>query len=452
MVPLLLLVAGLFIISSFPGTGDSGDSVYHYLHAHYAFQHPKLFLDHWAKPVFTTLSAPFAVFGFAGMKVFNLLVTAMSMLIMSRIGRDLDLKHHWLPALLLLLCPGYLVLIFSGLTEPLFALSLILSARLTQNKHFFGSALILSFMPFLRPEGLIFIGIFALYFLISKAWKPLLLLPFGHVFLAFAGWPIFGDPWWIFNRMTNAVSGVYYYPGLDIWHYPKQLFYLIGPIVYALFLAGIGFTFAEAVKKPAKILEFKICILAASVLAFITAHSIFWYFGIFKSMGLARVLICVIPLIAIFAAVPLDKLLTQRRSGIKYLALLPLGLALLFPFIGNKASLHKADFNYTADQLLILEMKEYLEKTAPGFAQEVYAFSHPSVAWIFDFDPFREGIWRSVGETEVQAIPGGSLVIWDNWFSVVEHKTQAEDLSAFGLTKLAAFEDGRYSFIVFRKE
>ena len=56
------------------GTGDAGDSVQHYLFSKSAFKHPELFLDHWAKPIFVLLSAPFAQLGFVGMKIFNCLI------------------------------------------------------------------------------------------------------------------------------------------------------------------------------------------------------------------------------------------------------------------------------------------------------------------------------------------------------------------------------------------
>ena len=53
------------------GTGDSGDSIKHFLYSKYAFDYPAFFFHHWAKPVFVLLSAPFAWFGFKGMIVFN---------------------------------------------------------------------------------------------------------------------------------------------------------------------------------------------------------------------------------------------------------------------------------------------------------------------------------------------------------------------------------------------
>src|SRR4051812_29644308 len=61
-------------------TGDSGDSVLHYLYSHYAPKHPELFFDHWAKPLFVMLSATFASFGFNGLVAFNIICAALTSL------------------------------------------------------------------------------------------------------------------------------------------------------------------------------------------------------------------------------------------------------------------------------------------------------------------------------------------------------------------------------------
>jgi len=60
------------------GTGGGGDSVFHYMYSKYAIEHPENFFNHWAKPVYTMLSCPFAQFGFIGIKLFNVLMSLIS--------------------------------------------------------------------------------------------------------------------------------------------------------------------------------------------------------------------------------------------------------------------------------------------------------------------------------------------------------------------------------------
>ena len=75
IVLFIYIVIAVLTIIFFNGTGDAGDSIYHYLFAKYAPIHPELFFYHWAKPVYVLLASPFAQFGFTGIKIFNALVS-----------------------------------------------------------------------------------------------------------------------------------------------------------------------------------------------------------------------------------------------------------------------------------------------------------------------------------------------------------------------------------------
>ena len=48
----LFFLLCLFIAFSYEGTGDSGDSISHFLYAQYAFKHSENFFYQWAKPLF----------------------------------------------------------------------------------------------------------------------------------------------------------------------------------------------------------------------------------------------------------------------------------------------------------------------------------------------------------------------------------------------------------------
>ena len=427
----------------------------HFLVAHYAFLHPELFLDHWGKPVFTLFSAPFAYFGFVGMKIFNVLAAMGTMLLLTNMGGRLAIAKPWSAAGFLILSPGYFLLIFSGLTEPFFGFLLCLAAWLLLLDKWQLSALVISLLPFVRPEGLFFIGLFSFYFLLHRKFRFLPWFLFGHLALMLIGWPYFKDPFWVFNRMTNAVSGVYYHPGGDPWHFIRQLFYMLGPIVYGLFIIGLAGVFKQAWKKWPRPFTFQLSILAGSILIFIIAHSIFWYFGIFKSMGLVRVLICIIPLICLLAAQGFQTLLQLANAHPRIRVLLTslvLLLALVFPFSGNKASINWFDdFRYSADQQLILDLGDTLHSIDPEYRQHIRAYSHPSIPFLFQFDPFLPEISRTVHPSALTALPDGSLIIWDNWYSVTENQTEAADLESLGFIQIGNFSDGRFEFLVYQK-
>ena len=124
IILLFFLTAGLILLFVAKGIGDDGDSAMHYQFARYAPAHHELFFHHWAKPLYVLLASPFAQFGILGIKVFNLLLSCLSVFITWRIAVTLHIKRSTLASLFLVLSPAFIALSLSGLTEPLFALTL----------------------------------------------------------------------------------------------------------------------------------------------------------------------------------------------------------------------------------------------------------------------------------------------------------------------------------------
>ncbi|MEZ4999795.1 MAG: hypothetical protein R2727_03700, partial [Bacteroidales bacterium] len=73
----MVIVTASFAILS-PGSFGGEDNISHFKIARYAFRYPSLFIDQWGKPVFTILASPFAQFGFNGIRIFNVLMSALT--------------------------------------------------------------------------------------------------------------------------------------------------------------------------------------------------------------------------------------------------------------------------------------------------------------------------------------------------------------------------------------
>ena len=116
----------ILTISFFNGTADSGDSIVHYMFAKYAPSHPKLFFDHWAKPLFVILASPFAQLGFIGMKIFNSIISLIAIYFTYKVTELLKIRNAIFVIIIMMFAPLNYILTFSGLTEPLFALFLII--------------------------------------------------------------------------------------------------------------------------------------------------------------------------------------------------------------------------------------------------------------------------------------------------------------------------------------
>ena len=414
------IIAALTIIF-FNGTGGDGDSVTHYLFAKYAPAHPELFFDHWAKPVFVLLSSPFAQFGFVGMKVFNVLITILTIFFTYRTAGLLNLKNEILSALFLIFSPLYFILTFSGLTEPLFALFTILGVYLALKQRFIAAAVIISFLPFVRSEGLIIAGVFGFYFLLKKKWNLLPLLLTGHIVYSIAGYFVYHDLLWVFTKIPYNNLGSPYGSG-KLFHFVNELLYVTGIPLYALFWTGFVFIIYKFFKKEISP-EVGVLIFLGFI-AFFVAHSLFWYLGIFNSMGLKRVLIGVIPLISLIALygfnfvyeILIRNLLFKRIAGAVILL-----YVFIFPFTHNPAAINwEKDMKLSNKQQLAKEVaKVIINKKGKG---NRYAFSYTYLSLVFNIDYFDKEKRVELTNEYLKQIRKNDIIIWDDWFSKYQRK------------------------------
>ena len=73
---LIIIFFIIFIILAFFSEGSYGgaDDITHYRFSRYAFKYPEFLLNHWAKPFYTLLIAPFSQIGFLGVRLFNVIL------------------------------------------------------------------------------------------------------------------------------------------------------------------------------------------------------------------------------------------------------------------------------------------------------------------------------------------------------------------------------------------
>ena len=430
------------------GTGDSGDSVQHYLFSKYAFKYPELFLHHWAKPVFVLLSAPFAQFGFVGMKIFNCLLAVLTGYFTYQSSKRLQLKHPILALLFLFFAPLYFTLTFSGLTEPLFAFLLILPIYLILREKVLLSAIIISFLPFVRSEGLIIVGVFAFYFFIKKNYKLLPWLASGHVFYGLVGFIYYQDLLWVVNKIPYASLGSPYGSG-EWYDFFIKINYTIGIPLYLLLIAGVVYIvvtfFKSKERKGRTSYQAELLLIYGSFAAFFVAHSAFWYLGIFNSMGLKRVLIGVMPLIAIIALNGFNLITSENLIKKKMARYILRGMLVVyvigFPFTPNPAAVQwDTELTLSPDQIFINEIAEIVKKDYPGY--KLY-YSHPYVSSALNLDHFDTTLHADlINFHHGIDLPQKYLVIWDDWFSVIENGVTLETLRRNNeLEQIGVYED-----------
>ncbi|MFQ5335478.1 MAG: hypothetical protein ACE5DN_05325, partial [Flavobacteriales bacterium] len=218
------------------GVIDEGDAINHYLISRFAFDHPRLLLDLWGKPLFTLLTAPFAAFGFKGVLIFNVLAGTTTAYITYRSAKKMKLTNAFLVIPVVLFCPVFFRSILAGHTEVLCALIFISSVYLMQNKRYASAALLASLLPFSRPEGYIILAFFAIAFLLKKRMRYLPLLCTGFLIYTLIGWFHYGDILWILHKSPYDFGNDLYGHG-DPWHFIRSYRGIVGnPIVFIMCL------------------------------------------------------------------------------------------------------------------------------------------------------------------------------------------------------------------------
>ncbi len=450
----LYAVALFFSAFYFTGTGDSGDSVMHYLFAKEAPNHPELFFDHWAKPVYVILCSSFAQLGFIGVKLFNVLAQLLTLYFVYRIAKALAIPRPQLAGIFILFAPLNYVLTFSGLTEILFAswLAAFLFFELVQNKSK-TAAILISFLPFVRSEGWIVLIVVVVYYLWQKRYTLLPWLLIGHAVLSLLGFIVHKDLLWIFtkNPYTNVASY-----GTGTWnHFIDQLPYVVGIPICFLLIAGL----IEILLKPIYRTNSSVVILIAGIfLAYFSAHSIFWTMGWFHSLGMKRVLLGVMPCVAIVALIGFNGIVTLLPSTGVYRKVtvgVVLTVVLIFPFIGNHASVHwKTEMNLTAEQMQCVEIAKLFNQYKSASSTLYCAPPYLIETTQLDYFDSKQHVLPSIAN--LKQLKRGDVVVWDSWFAPKELGLSKEGiLNDYHLRLLCEFknpESGETSFLVFRKD
>jgi len=436
----IFFCSGIALIFIANGTCDEGDSVMHYQYARWAPFHYKLFFDHWAKPLYVLVASPAAQFGFHGIKLFNILVSACAIFFTSLVAQRLNIKRFSLASLFMTMSPGLIVYSLSGLTEPLFALILIASVWLYLKDKIFWSIIIISFLPFIRSEGLMMCGLFASLLILEKKWKMLPLILFGHFVYGVAGYPIYHSLLWTFTQIPYASMHDAY--GHGEWnHFFINTLYITGVPLYILL--GIGML--VGLKKLLNRNLFfenrrELFLIYGCFCAYFFGHVIFWKFGIFNSFGMLRVLVGILPLMAIIELRGLNSLTNCiPLLFVKKLALTGIVIyVLIFPFTPNPYSWnYRQNFFLNTSQELLVDMRNYIQTGYPNYKKCSYYFDANYTSVVMDIDFFDPNVSRRTWETW-ESPPSNSFLIWDDWYSVVDIGTKLETVmndSRFELVK-----------------
>lgn len=401
------------------GLLEGGDGIQHYQIAHFSWQHPLLFLDHWGKPLFTLLSSPFAQLGHWGMTLFNALCFVATCWAADGLLRKAGTLARWLFPPMLVLVPVYGSMVLAGMTEPLFALLAVLVLRALHDERFVLAMVLVSFMPYARPEHIAFAPFAILFVAWRRQWKALWFLVTGHVIYGLAGLFAFGDPLWVINRDPYTGAQDIYGSG-EMGHFVEHLPESLGTPLLWVFVIAAGVGIVLWFRRPEERNTLRLLCVCAVLpsLAILLVHSVLWWKGWKGSLGLLRIMATFAPLVVLVAIWPMVRAGAIFIRSVYVQWILGLLVMVYYPACAVRSFLiqQPAPVMAGAYDRFISSVGQRVGELKDQYGRVLYF--HPHVAYAADLDPYDPsaaipGIGGAVDADELQ---DGDLLVWDSHF------------------------------------
>jgi hypothetical protein len=416
---------------------DTGDGLAHFFIAQHVWENPSDLLNHWGKPVFTLLAAPWAYFGFFAFVLFNVVVYLATTYVGFLIGKKLAFKSY-----LILLFPiglltsmDYAANILGGMTEVLFGFMVLLSGLLILHKRWLWFALLISFAPFARSEGQLLLPL--AFFVLSyyRAWKALPFLLVGFVLYAFIGFIAIGDFWWYFNN--NPYQGAETIYGRGSWlHYADYWFVHLGFLGLVLFLVALVFFVINLMRKTLTH-DRTLLILYFGIVYFgiLLVHAYLWANGKNGALGLTRLAIHGWPGLLLACLIAMEYNFQKMKHQV-YSVTLALGSCVWlihdYPLVYDQPFPRKA----LADERAILDAADLVQRiVGSDFSHHVYYY-HPLFAYQVGVNLHAiDGIFKQQSffpfDDLYATLNSGDLIVLDSHFAHRDMNFPKEKIALF---------------------
>jgi hypothetical protein len=308
-----------------------------------------------------------------------------------------------------------------------------LSMLFIAQKKYYAGLILLSFLPFVRSEGLVICCVLLVYLFVMEKYELIPLLATGHIVYSLAGSFIYGDIMWVFNKLSYATLTSAY--GSGKWgHFFDVMPWMAGLVVQYLLWIGMFFGFILLVRYLRKKLVahevLELWLVYAVFASVFVAHTIFWALGIFNSMGLSRPFAGVAPFMAIIAlrGIQYFSAPLQQWTVAKYLQLALLAAVLIFPYTSSIYGYKwERDWILKADQRAQLRLVNYIKTNYPDYKKHTFYHVLPWVSVELKQDWFDPKQHIHISDAfRLDQFKTGDFLIWDDWFAVVEGNATLE--------------------------
>lgn len=410
------------------------DEIGHFLIARDAWVHPALILNTWGR---TGTTVPFMLPAAAGLGVARavaLVMSAVTVVVATQIARAVGVRALALVPIFLWFQPWFHLYGSAVLTEVPFSLLMAAGCWAALAGRDEVASLLFGLLPLVRHEGIAIVGLWGLFLVLRRRWRPLALAAVPVLVYQAAFSIVFREaPFALYFH--TAANRPYGHGG---WlHYALPLARSVGPPVVLLAAAGLALG-----RRNRRLLT-----LSVPYVLLVVVETVIFRFGLFASGGNADYLLPLAVFAAVAAALGADRLVdaaSARRFRI----------AVGRPVVASAA----------VASLLAVAAIGYALRTEPAHADRgaepmrsavrFLAARHTDMSrvtathvWFFELSgariPGGDGLhspWSNPSRPHL--LPHGSIVVWDCFYSN-RFGLRWSRLARSGFRELARFGGGR---------
>lgn len=413
------------------------DSYAHYLLAKYAWSHPRLFIDIWARPIPTILLALAAPFGIIPTKILTIILSLVCAFFAFKTAQEYKLRHAEFIVPLLIFQSYFLLLSINPLTEVFFAAFLIIAVLFFLQNRYLASAVLCSLLPLIRPEGFFFLLFWFILLIFKKKWRFIPLLVLGLAIWNLLSFIRTGQILWLYRNFPWSGEQAFYGSG-DFSHYFNLLPKITGLYLLPLFITG--FIYLLAKKKY----------LFISIFAyFFILHAILWKYGLFKSAGYARYFVSIAPVIAIIGLSGYDFLFARLKRRYSIIIISVFSVIMAITSIPTIFKIQPRVLN--SDHRVLQKVHTYyqaLKSNAPLVCAYNYFF------YLGKYDRYDFPNFPYPDLDSIRMHLDNSLVIWDSIFMQNQYGIFPESLTNLNFTEIKSFrsDNNYYPLKIFKSQ
>lgn len=264
-----------------------------YYNTQNAFKDPSQFVSVWNRPLFVLVFSPIVHLGRHSIFISMVLMTAIGAYFLYKGIRKMGIPNAFMIIPFLLFQTYFFSISRNAETEPISVTLLCLGVFFLTHKKWLGFAIVGGLVPLARLELSVLLVFWAYYLIKERKYYYLLILGAPTLLWNIAGLIIEGDAMYVINKTVGKENKENRYGHTTFGHYFQRYIYVIGPVIYAFFFAGL----VQRVRR----FKWDMFIMLQLVAGFFLYVIFSWKLNMGNAAGFLRNLIPLTPLVAIVA-------------------------------------------------------------------------------------------------------------------------------------------------------